>query len=521
MAGVDLNRESDPTETRERGSVPVRQWQAGARGWGHRARGSGRTVADTPERTNALWFFVALIGGGIGIWLTKSIAASSWVAAMVAVGVILALMIYYMLNDEDAPEEEGDNVYYLGLLFTLVSLMFAIVELFGFDKGVNTEKIPELLKSFGIALTSTVMEIAGRVAVQNWQRADVAGRSGFSENLEFVEDAAFPVLPPEGANPRDLERFNRQLLGRISRDLTQGANALARFHRIVRSHASDTEEYLRNHGETLKRQSTRFRDTLQRNSEAFAQDLKAEIEKTLGAVGDSVNAVAKEAEVLPDRLRSAHDAYLAEVHETTRSFHGEIRSASDQSLDTLRQNFDAAAKQSLSLTQNVSSIHERIGEVFDRLGSGLEHASEAGVAFGNSAGQAAKSTIAMEEEIHKLRTALSAVQGGAETVARVLDAVGELDARIRADRDMEQTTEEARRTGETLVALTAEATTATERAAEAAALFDAFTQSIRTIEGETRRMAGALHVLADEAEARVESLRQHEGSAWRFWNRNQ
>ncbi len=30
-----------------------------------------------------------------------------------------------MLNDEDAPEEEGDNVYYLGLLFTLLSLMFS------------------------------------------------------------------------------------------------------------------------------------------------------------------------------------------------------------------------------------------------------------------------------------------------------------------------------------------------------------------------------------------------------------
>ena len=45
----------------------------------------------------------------------------AWHAALVAAGVVIALAVYYVLNDEDAPEEEGDNVYYLGLLFTLIS----------------------------------------------------------------------------------------------------------------------------------------------------------------------------------------------------------------------------------------------------------------------------------------------------------------------------------------------------------------------------------------------------------------
>ena len=236
MAGFDLNRDPAATETKGRRPAATRRGRAG--GWaGDRQREATGAITGTPKRTNALWFFVALLGGGVGVWWTKSAFANAWFAATIAAGVVLALTIYYMLNDEDAPEEEGDNVYYLGLLFTLISLMFALVELFGAETDVlrSAQKIRTLLGNFGIALTSTIMGIAGRVAVQNWQRTESEGR------LEFAEDIVVRAPPPTGSSSRDFERFNRHLMGRMVRDLIQGANALARFHRIVRSHASDSE----------------------------------------------------------------------------------------------------------------------------------------------------------------------------------------------------------------------------------------------------------------------------------------
>ena len=515
MAGVDLNRNPAPVETEERRPAPVKREQAGARAGDRQREGTG-AITGSSKRTNALWFFVALLGGGAGVWWIKSAFSNAWIGATVAAGVVLALIAYYMLNDEDAPEEEGDNVYYLGLLFTLISLMFTLVELFGSDTDAvrNVEKIRVLLENFGIALTSTIVGIAGRVAVQNWQRTGIAGRP------EFAEGTAVPTLPPAGATSRDLERFNRLVFERIARDLIRGANALARFHRIVRSHASDTESYLRSHSETLIRESAAFKDTLQRNAETFAQELNSEAKSTLDAVGGSLDAAAKQAEGLPERLRSAHDAYLSEVREVTRSFHDDLRSASSQSLDALRQNFDAASMQSLSLTKNVSTVHERVGEAFDSLGSGLGRASDASAVFGDSAHHAAKSTTILEGEVDKLRVALAAVHAGAEAMKGTLDAMGELDARIRAGRDAEQTAAEVRQIGETLRTLTAEAAAATERAAEAAALFDALTRSVQTTEGETRRAAEALRVLADEAESQTETLGQRQGSGWRFWNRS-
>ena len=567
MAGFDLNRDPAPIENKESRPAPATRGRAGPQADDRQRLGPG-AITGFSKRTNAMWFFVALLGGGVGVWWTKSAFANAWIAAMVAAGVVLALTIYYMLNDEDAPEEEGDNVYYLGLLFTLISLMFALVELFG-GTGTevvrNAEKIRTLLGNFGIALSSTVVGIAGRVAVQNWQR------TGAAERPEIAEGTEVPAIPSAGASSRDLEKFNRHLLGRIARDLTQGANALARFHRIVRSHASDSEDYLRNHSETLKRESAAFKDTLQSNAETFAQELKSQAENTLDAVGGSLgvaakkfedllerlqsahdgylaetrevtrsfhdeirsasgqslgalrqnfDAAAQQAEALPERLRSAHDDYLTEVRATTQLFHDEIRSASDQSLDALRRNYDVAAKQSLSLTQNVSTAHERVNEMFNRLGSGLGHASDASAALGNSAQEAAKSTADLELEVDKLRAALAAVHTGAEAMTGMLDAMGVLDARISAGRDTEQTAAAVRQIGETLRTITAEGAAANEQAAKAAELFATLTRSVRSTEGETRRAAEALRVLTNEAEARAKTLRQGQGSGLRFWNRS-
>ena len=468
------------------------------------------------NKANALWFFVALLGGGAGVWWAKSVFTDPWFAAMVAAGVVLALMTYYLLNDQDAPEEEGDNVYYLGLLFTLISLMFTLVELFGTDTDAtrNAEKIRALLENFGIALTSTVVGIAGRVALQNWQRTGVTGIS------ESAGDRTAPPFPPEATSPRDLEKFNRHLLGRIARDLTQGANALARFHRIVRGHASDSERHLQNHGETLKRESAAFQAMLQHSAETFTQELKSQAENTFDAVGDSLGAVAKQVEALLERLQSANENHLAEVHEMTRSFHDEIRSASDQSLSDLRRNFGAAAEQSLTLAKNMSSVQERIGKAFDGLGSGLGNASDASATFGSSAQQAAESTAALESEVNKLRADIAQLHAAAQAMMSVLASMGELDARIRASRDTEQTAAAVRQIGESLQTIVADGMAATAQTAKAAELFDALTLSIRATEDETRRAAQALRALTDEADERAKTLRQHRGSGFKFWNRN-
>ena len=466
-----------------------------------------------PQRTNALWFFFALIGGGACVLWSKSTFANAWFSAIVAAGVVLALAIYYMLNDQDAPEEEGDNIYYLGLLFTLISLMFTLVELFGIDADTvrSAEKIRSLLQNFGIALSSTVVGIVGRVMVQNWQRSES------EESPRFRDDSRPLTLPPVSASPEDLEKFNRYLLGRIARDLTHGVNALARFHRIVQKHASDTDNHLRKHSEELIQESTKFKDVLQRNTETFAQDLKDQAEKSFESVTNSLETVTNQAKVLMEQLNSVQRDYIDEVRETTRTYQNEIRSTSSQSLDALQKNYDVAAKQSLTLAQNISTTYEQIGNALERLESNLEHAGIASSEFGKKTDQAAQMTVALRSDAEKLKNVLVMVHDGAEEMKKTLDTVAKLNSQVLTGRDAEQTAVAVQQIAESLGNITTKGADATAQAAKSADLFNALTQNIATTEKEIKRVTEALNVLSNEAEERTKELRNRIRSNRKFW----
>ena len=127
---------------------------------------------------NAAALGAAFVVGAAGIVFLRIVIEdtrlSAGTAAALAIAVVIGLGLYYVHNHIDDREQEGDNLYYLGLLFTLVSLMYALVALFlvyDIDDDL-TERTYELLGNFGIALSSTVAGIIARIAVQNYQIGD-------------------------------------------------------------------------------------------------------------------------------------------------------------------------------------------------------------------------------------------------------------------------------------------------------------------------------------------------------------
>ena len=510
-------------------------------------------------KTTALWFFVALFGGGTGVFLTKLLSDEPWHAAIVAAGVVLALTIYYILNDEDAPEEEGDNVYYLGLLFTLISLMISLLESFdGIVEGDEISKgaILALLENFGIALISTIFGIAGRVAVQNWQRTSTADRARFPDGLPKRH------LPPVGADPGDLERFNRHLLGRIASDLTQGANALARFHRIVRGHASETDDFLSNHGKTLVRESIEFRDTLQQNAASFSEDLKAQSTDAVATVADSLRVLVDQVDVMAKRQQEASEKCLKEIRDVTQSYRDEISALNSQSLDALRENFETAASKAVSLSEHVQSSHDSyLGEIrdatrsnreevrstsdelvrtvqeslnlmvqqantavqgisdasnllrseFDRLKAGLGEASSAGVELGDSVQKVAKVTTVLESDVDRLRETLQSVNSGTEAMKTTVSTLVELDTMVRAGRDTVESASALRSIANAMRKVSEEGSDVAEKAADAAKSLKSLTEDVKVTISEAGVAADALRLLTIEAQQQTKALRRDRG----------
>jgi uncharacterized protein YoxC len=115
------------------------------------------------------WGFMAFgLGGSLLILIAKSFEAPAWSVAAGAVALIFsyAVIVHMKGTGKLRSDQAGDNCYYLGLIFTLTSLAYAI---FTFDPNNTATTI---VQGFGIALASTIAGLVLRVFF-NQSRADL------------------------------------------------------------------------------------------------------------------------------------------------------------------------------------------------------------------------------------------------------------------------------------------------------------------------------------------------------------
>ena len=487
------------------------------------------------NKQNTLWFFVAFIGGGFVVAFTKFAVSQAWVAAVVAAGVVLSLVFYYVFNDEDAPEEEGDNVYYLGLLLTIISLIVTLVELFGIGSETvgNAEKIRMLLQNFGIALTSTVFGIAGRVLVQNLQR-----REDSAQEPESLAAPVFGEPPAIHAKPEKLVEYNRYLFETITRELTQCVHALAQFHLTVRTYSHDTTDDLLVHSKTLKKEATGFRDVLQQNIDEFTEELQRLSKSTFGSIESSLTASADHTRSAVEQLQSAHDSYIARLDSENskslqainqnfasasketerlaellqlandgfveqfqdyhRMFLEHTQSLSDQNRG-IQENLESAVERSSSLVQRLTGVSERFIDTFDILEVDLGRTTSASKSLDSTVELAVKSMAILEQEIEQLREVLTPLHESAEKLTQTFHALDDLGSQMRSIKNVEESAASVRQIGESLQSIVDATESATEHSSRAMELLEGFAQSIKTAEEEILSSAREIASLATES----------------------
>ena len=117
------------------------------------------TTGEPGLRSGRGLFLGFFIGGGVAILLMKSLSDSP-LLAVVLPGLLMgsyALLLVEWRDLRPRYEFAGDNFYYLGFLYTLVSLA---ISLYRFNTEGETSAI---ITNFGLALTSTILGLAGRI----------------------------------------------------------------------------------------------------------------------------------------------------------------------------------------------------------------------------------------------------------------------------------------------------------------------------------------------------------------------
>lgn len=114
-------------------------------------------------------FTAFTFGGCIYIAATKTYNVSAfWSMAVPVALMFIFLALSWMLGKMRMHDEQtGDNLYYMGFLYTLTSLG---ASLYNFGTGTSTD---EVVRNFGVAITSTITGIALRI-LYNQMRRDPA-----------------------------------------------------------------------------------------------------------------------------------------------------------------------------------------------------------------------------------------------------------------------------------------------------------------------------------------------------------
>lgn len=202
-------------------------------------------------------------------------------AAASAVAIIILVGLYYHKNYVLAEDRQmaGDNLYYLGLLFTLVSLILALLQLFVFDLGgAVDERADELIGNFGVALVSTVAGIFARILFQNPIDAPEEVSSNAPEEGESESRSELGGLV-EVAEAVNL----REELARLRLVLREANDAFMHFSRIC----SEQSENVVVHTDSM----------MQRQSESLASSAAHQLEQTslsLKSVADNFHTEMRE-----------------------------------------------------------------------------------------------------------------------------------------------------------------------------------------------------------------------------------
>ena len=219
-------------------------------------------------------FVVAAFAGATAIVTLKSLGLPQWIVTALPVAIILVyagpvgFVRYFRLRADRA----GDSCYYLGFLFTLVSLGVSLFH-FRLDEG----QIEILITNFGIALGTTIVGMALRVVF-----------------AQFRDD------------PVEIEREVRAELGeavsRFRAELDNAVSELGSYRRATQQAFTEAiADLFEQHRDGLARHVAAVEDSFVGAAERFAEGAVKLAERTQ-SINQQTGRLAKRLEALVARI---------------------------------------------------------------------------------------------------------------------------------------------------------------------------------------------------------------------------
>lgn len=295
-----------------------------------------RFFSDMPDKG---LFGIAAFAGFAGICFLKLNGYSANVIAALAVVAMIVYggVAYQMPLVQMRLDRLGDNFYYLGFIYTLASLTAALIEL------QHGTEVQNLLESFGIALVTTIVGIAGRVMfvqlrsdlddIEETVRRDLAATSN-ELRAQFL------------LSIREFETFRTALMQTLEETRTECAKS-------AKEQINEISEF-----------RSEFMQTLEEARTQFEKSTKHQISK----ISELAHSSAKHIKDTFDTNRQDAEALSSSLNEISTAVEQATKKLESMELPNDRLNSDLGR-----FTENLEAQLRRLGGVIEQIAHSVPH----------------------------------------------------------------------------------------------------------------------------------------------------
>ncbi len=299
-----------------------------------------------------LFFAIVLVGSGYIVFsklhdFSAFFVTTVPVLIMIGYALVLGFARLFRLRDD----QSGDNLYYMGFLFTLTSLA---VSLYQFSAAGSAEQI---VQNFGIAIASTITGITLRILFNQMRRDPVEVEA--TARMELAE-ASRRVKRELDSTVLEFAYFRRMTQQSIGDALDEMRETLGEaraqltdeFKQFAVTAGKPIEDVSRRSGESLDNLNIRIVDTLQAVSERLAREGNA-LSRSTATIVLAIDSMATRLAALqtPDQVIEVKLGPM--IQDLTR-----VIDSFNKSAETQAQVMEANLQQTLAVGAAVTRLIE-------------------------------------------------------------------------------------------------------------------------------------------------------------------
>jgi hypothetical protein len=334
------------------------------------------------KHVDKILFAAAVILGVVTITAVDAANASKWIAVVICVTLMVGYMLAALLlaGLRLRADQTADNLYYLGLLYTLASLGVALIRFANSEQATTS-----ILRNFGIAIFTTIVGVGLRVFVSQFREDP--------EDLEYEAKAALSESVHHMRTQLDLSvaelRGFADGMKQVVSDFTD---------KTTQSTAEALDTAVGRFGAAADAMGQRFQktaDTFEARVEAFDGSLE-KVVTALEGLMERLGAVRADADMVERSMRPALEA----LEVAAKSFAAAI--------DSERATFDKAAAAVGEFVQTsslLSASGQTLANAADKLRTAASSAGEASqfvAQLDRAAGAAMQSTVTFAARLSEI-----------------------------------------------------------------------------------------------------------------------